>query len=124
MVHFSMGKGHASPMKLPEYASAIVPEQKVVAYLLSLSHPDGRGKALFFSRFGFGADRWEGFAQALRHHAAQHEVVAEVATPYGTRYVVEGPLAAPDGRQPRVRTVWFIATGETAPRLVTAYPHP
>lgn len=43
-------------------------------------------------------------------------------TPYGTNYTVEGPLAAPDGRMPVVRVVWFIEAGDTAPRLVTASP--
>jgi len=111
-------------MMLPEVASAIVSEQKIVAYLLSFSHPDGRGKALFFSRFGFHADQWQVFAEALKQHAATHEVAARVVTPFGTRYVIEGALVTPDGRNPSVRTIWFIATRDTAPRLVTAYPHP
>ena len=29
---------------------------------------------------------------------------------------------APDGRAPKVRVVWFIATGERIPVLATAYP--
>ena len=111
-------------MKLPEFASVNVPEQKIVAYLLSFTHPDGRGKAIFFSRFGFHTNQWQVFAAALRQHAAAHEVVAIDQTPFGTRYVIEGPLDTPDGRNPLVRTVWFIATDETIPRLVTAYPHP
>ena len=28
----------------------------------------------------------------------------------------------PDGRQPFIRAVWFIETGEEIPRLATAYP--
>jgi hypothetical protein len=109
---------------LPAYASAVVPEQKIVAYLLSFSHPDGRSKAQFFGRFGFRADRWQIFADALRQHAASYEVAAMEVTPFGTRYAIEGALVTPDGRNPPVRTIWFIATGETIPRLVTAYPHP
>jgi hypothetical protein len=31
-------------------------------------------------------------------------------------------LVALDGRNPLVRAVWFIETGEAIPRLVTAYP--
>jgi hypothetical protein len=111
-------------MKLPEYAAVIVPEQKIVAYLLSFSHPDGRGKAIFFSRFGFDAIKWQVLADALRWHAATYEVAAVEQTPFGTRYVVEGALMSPDGRSPLIRSVWFIAVGETVPRLVTAYPHP
>ena len=35
---------------------------------------------------------------------------------------VEGELPAPDGRRPRVRTVWQVDKGQIAPRLITAYP--
>jgi hypothetical protein len=123
MIHFLL-KGGVPLMMLPEFASAVVPEQKIVAYLLSFSHPDGRGKARFFSRFGFHADQWQTFAEALKQHVATHEVAAMEVTPFGTRYVIEGVLATPDGRNPSVRTVWFIVTGETIPHFVTAYPHP
>lgn len=30
----------------------------------------------------------------------------------------------PDGRVPTVRTVWFVETGHSTPRFVTAYPPP
>jgi len=33
-----------------------------------------------------------------------------------------GTLAAPNGRKPLVRAVWFIETGENKPKFVTAYP--
>jgi hypothetical protein len=111
-------------MKLPECASAIIPERKIVDYLLSFSHPDGRGKAVFFSRFGFDVAHWQILAQSLQQHATTHDVAAVDHTPFGTRYVIEGPLLSPDGRNPSIRVVWFIATGETIPVLVTAYPHP
>lgn len=109
-------------MKLPNYEDAVVPERKITAYLLSLTHRDGRSKAAFFIRFGFLVDDWELLANALRRHAADHEVVEVEATPFGTSYTVEGPLITPDGRSAQVRVVWFIETGEHIPRLVTAYP--
>ena len=57
---------------------------------------------------------------AFHHHI---DVVTRVEpSPFGARYVVEGIMAAPDGRAPGVRSVWFIRTGEDAPRFVTAYP--
>ncbi len=110
------------PMRLPEYEQALVPERKITAYLLSLDHRDGRSKAVFFMRFGFALDDWPVLATALKRHAAEHEVVAAEPTPFGTNYVVEGPLPAPDGRSPGVRVVWFIAIGERIPVLATAYP--
>lgn len=109
-------------MKLPDYEQAVVPERKVTAYLLSLTHRDGRSKAAFFMRFGFTINDWEQLAHALLRHAADHEVAEAETTPFGTNYVIEGDLVAPDGRSPRVRVVWFIATGERIPTLATAYP--
>lgn len=73
-------------MMLPDRERARVDRAKTVDYLLSSSHPDGRGKAAFF-----------------------------------TRYAADGPLPAPDGRAPMVRTVWIVEAG-SAPRLVTAHP--
>ena len=43
-------------------------------------------------------------------------------TGFGPRFEVEGELAAPDGRRPRIRTVWQVDAGEISPRLLTAYP--
>jgi Domain of unknown function (DUF6883) len=43
-------------------------------------------------------------------------------TGFGPRYEVEGELTAPDGRRPRVSTVWPLDKGQNAPRLITAYP--
>lgn len=43
-------------------------------------------------------------------------------TGFGPRYEVEGELLTPDGRRPRVRTVWQMDEGEVAPRLITTYP--
>jgi len=109
-------------VNLPNYAQAVVPERKITEYLLSLTHRDGRSKATFFMSFGFTIDDWEELAAALLRHAAEHEVIVVEDTPFGTSYVVEGSLTTPDSRSPQVRVVWFIETGESIPRLVTAYP--
>ena len=109
-------------MKLPNCEQAFVPKAKVTAYLLSLAHEDGRGKAKFFGRFGFQVEEWQTLASALQHHAAEHEVAKVEESPFGKRYVIEGAMAAPDGRSPFVRSVWFIRSGEQTPRFVTAYP--
>ncbi len=44
--------------QLPDAERAAVPERKIVDYLLSPFHPDGRGKARFFRGFGFSAAQW------------------------------------------------------------------
>jgi hypothetical protein len=109
-------------VKLPNPNQAVVPREKIVEYLLSLAHRDGRSKALFFSGFGFSVDAWQTLADALLRHAADHEVAKIETSQFGTRYIVEGELDAPDGRTPLVRVVWFIDTDEELPRLATAYP--
>jgi hypothetical protein len=109
-------------MRLPNTENAEIPRAKIVDYLLSLSHPDGRGKAIFFMGFGFSLEAWETLGSALREHAVRNDVTKVEPTPFGTRYVVEGSLMAPDGRTPNVRVVWFVENGASMPRFVTAYP--
>jgi len=109
-------------MNLPNAADAVVDETKITEYLLSDTHPDGRNKAEFFQRFGFQREKWQVLAEALRRHGAVHPVTGTVQSPYGTRYVVEGMLESPDGRNPLLRTVWIVEIGDSRPRLVTAYP--
>ena len=109
-------------MKVPNYENADVPRQKIVDYLLSSAHRDGRAKAQFFARFGFVAEAWQIMASALKQHVSEHPVLHAEPSPFGTRYIVEGELDCPDGRRPRVRTIWFLEHGEEVPRFVTAYP--
>lgn len=108
--------------KLPHIDTALIPAKKIVNYLLSDTHEAGRDKANVFKRFGSTSEAWEILAQALRQHAGQHEVTKIEPSPFGNRYVIEGSLQTPSGRAPQVRVVWFIDTGETDPRFVTAYP--
>ena len=109
-------------MKLNGIERAYVRRKKVVDYLLSLTHPEGRGKAAFFRRFGFHPEEWDVLADALRRHAAEHDVAQEEPSPFGTRYVIEGTIETPSGRTPRIRSVWFVERDDDVPRLVTAYP--
>ena len=109
-------------MKLPHYEMAVVPRAKVTDYLLSPSHPDGRGKARFSRSFGFSVESWEIFAEALLCHAADHEVARAETSPFGTRYVVEGIISTPDSRAPLIPAVWFVEAREQIPRFATAYP--
>lgn len=108
--------------RLPNAHLAVVDERKVTAYLLSDTHPAGRAKAAFFRRYGFSAASSEILRDALLDHGRTADVVSTMETDYGIKYIVDGPLSAPDGRNPRLRAVWFITTGDAVPRLVTAYP--
>jgi hypothetical protein len=109
-------------VKLPNYERAVIPEAKITAYLLSFKHRDGHSKAEFFAKLGFMTDIWEDLRTALLRHAADNEVEKIEDSPFGKRYIVEGKLFSPGGREAIIRSVWFIEAGENIPRFVTAYP--
>ncbi len=108
-------------MMLPNAERASVDRAKITDYLLSPSHLDGGSKAAFFMRFGSRLEEWETLAAALKEIGNANPVTDMVESPHGTRYTVDGSLRAPDGRAPRVRTVWIVNSG-IPPRLITAYP--
>ena len=109
-------------MNLPNAQQARIEREKITNYLLSTNNLDGQSKAKFFSQFGFSIEQWQILADALRDHGASHNVVNTDKTDYGIKYIIDGPLETPDGRNPYVRTVWQIDKGSDYPRLVTAYP--
>jgi len=109
-------------MKLSNGEHAVVEQAKIVDYLLNAAHPDNGGKAAFFLSHGFRQDDWDTLAAALRRLAISVEVEKSVESPHGHKYIATGPLEAPSGKSPSVRTVWIVDAGEDAPRLVTAYP--
>ena len=111
-------------MKLPNADRATVAEPKITRYLLNPAHPAGGSKARFFLRFGFTVAGWEQLAAALLNHAREHEVAETEQTQHGIRYVVDGPLTAPDGTRLNIRTAWYINPGGDAPRFVSAHPLP
>jgi hypothetical protein len=108
--------------RLPHVDRAVVPEAKIVDYLLSLRHSGGRAKARFLESFGFRAKDWHVLRDAVIAHAATNDVTATRQTRFGTRYEIDGPLPAPDGRAPIVRVIWFVDPQQAIPRLVTLVP--
>lgn len=109
-------------MMLPRAEALIVEREKITDYLLNPAHRYGASKARFFAAFGFRIEEWERLADALREHGRSYEATKVKETGFGPRYEVEGELSAPNGRRPRVRTVWQLDEGEVAPRLITTYP--
>lgn len=109
-------------MRLPNVEHAIVKLEKLRDYLLSDTHARGRGKAQFFTRFGFSTGRPDDLREALLLHARKNDVVGLEESEHGVKYTVEGLLPAPDGRAPMVRSVWIIDNDRQSPRFVTAFP--
>jgi len=109
-------------MNLPYAEKVQVDREKITDYLLCVSHPDGAAKAVFFLHHGVRCDAWRELAEALRRHGTCHPVSGSIVSQYGTKYSVDGVLASPSGRNPKLRTVWIVEHGGDVPRLVTAYP--
>lgn len=107
---------------MPNAENALVEETKLSDYLLNPDHPHGAHKARYLGSFGFTSDNLEEAREALLEHGRSHPVARVTQTGFGPRYAVEGILKTPDGRNPRMRTVWQKDDGEVAPRLITAYP--
>jgi hypothetical protein len=108
--------------RLPHLDRAVVPEAKIVNYLLSVSHSSGRAKARFLKGFGFRAQNWLILREAIIAHARANDITASHRTRFGTRYEIDGPLLTPEGRTPIVRVVWFVEPQENVPHLVTLIP--
>lgn len=109
-------------MKLPNYENAVISEEKIINYILNDFHIDGAHKSAFFKKFGFDSNEWILFKEALLKHCSENEVLKEFETNYGIKYILEGNLNTPDKRNPRIRTIWFIANEEIYPKFITAYP--
>ena len=107
---------------LPNLHKATIDRRKVTDYLLARAHPTGRAKAAFFEGLGFSQDAPEVFEAALLIHASQNPVKETILTEFGTKFIVAGPLQTPTGFPARICVVWFAETGQSPPRLVTAFP--
>ncbi len=94
---------------------------KLVGYLLNVSHPRGGSKARFLLAFGFSPDRPEELADALGRHVATQAPRQPRSEGGPRKLIYEGPIRAPDGREPSVRSIWQIEADGTA-RLVSVVP--
>lgn len=101
---------------------AVIPEEKIRRYLLSLAHPEGRGKAHYLLGLGYHAGNWKRLAEDLRTQHVTRPAEAGRLSPYGQKYEILGQLTGPNGVTGWVRTIWIVRHGEQNPRLVTLIP--
>lgn len=106
---------------IPNADEAVISPEKVRDYLLSVSQPVGKFKAVFFRSLGYTAADWERLEADLRALLAFEAELGE-RTEYGQKYVLRGRIAGPVGRSEEITTVWIILEDESTPRFVTAYP--
>ena len=108
--------------RVPNATHVVVEPRKITHYLLSGTSTKGAAKAAFFEQFGFRRNQPGVLERALRTHVETQDIDRKFTSPWGVKYEISGPMPAPDGRVPKVRTVWIIDTGATVPRFVTAVP--
>lgn len=102
--------------RLPNAERAFVEEPKL-GYLLRVEEKGG-----FFEAIGFSVREPDALRRSLLGHAREGAVAHTLRTPFGVKYVLDGPLKSPDGRDPETRSVWILEHGSERPRFLTAYP--
>jgi hypothetical protein len=109
-------------MPIPNAEFARVEPEKLTAYLLNVQHPVGGSKARWFRGLGYDPADPTILERDLLALARTSDDYSKKESPFGTKYVVNGLLATPDGREVNLTTVWIVEAGDDRPRLVTAYP--
>lgn len=109
-------------MKKADWTEIVVSEEKLVDYLLSLTHPVGRSKARFFRGLGFNEENVRLLEQSLRDIVGVAEESKAIVTAHGTKMVIDGEVKTPQGKHVKIRTVWIDDKGDRVLRFVTAYP--
>ena len=49
------------------------------------------------------------------------DVVSMTASTHGKKYIIDGILKTPKGRDVKIRTVWIVEHNDARPRFITAY---
>lgn len=112
------------PVKLPDRKNAIIRREKLTDYLLSLTKPVGKYKAVFFRGIGFDDMNVNMLEQGLYEIVQKNNVKSKRSSDdmSGINYKVTGLLRAPDSKTYLVETIWYIKTGTKNPSFVTANP--
>ena len=108
-------------MKLPRKNVYINP-QKVKDYLLNINHPDGGPKAKLLLNLGFSASDASLLENAIVDHATSNDVSAVITTPFGEKYLIEGPIETPARKILKIRSVWVKELNGELIKFVTLYP--
>jgi hypothetical protein len=99
---------------------------KVMDYLLNPNHRDGAAKCRFLATFGFAPHRPDDLARALLSHCSESHFRGFVPARRAIKLYFEGPLAAPVGPDPQIRTVWQVDDADPSgtARFITLKPLP
>ena len=89
-------------MKLPNRKYAYIPRSKLKDYLFSETHVIGRTKAKLMHMFGFYESNIDLLEQGLIRIAQNQEVIEDVSSPHGKKYIIDGLLDNPINRPVKV----------------------
>jgi hypothetical protein len=108
-------------MKLPNGDQAIIDEDKILNYILDPLHRYGQHHARLFSQLiGIDRDSWDKLYDALANAASSGDATVGQKSNFGEKYEIRFPMTGPRGTR-IILSIWMIRSGETQPRLVTAY---
>jgi hypothetical protein len=110
-------------MSVPNCENAFVPFEKVSHYLLDLTLPHGKTKAMFFRGIGYSLTSPELLINDLERLACVGNLLSTQTTIEGKKYVVVVPLLAPNGKTYSIKTIWITEHTIDRPRLITTYPN-
>ena len=99
---------------------AIIPMEKLTAYLLVTREWDDKAK--FLASAGFTRDNPHLLLAALRELAATAEAVEDGRNEYGVFLRAEGPLTGPNDQALAVVTIWLRSRVDDQTRFVTLKP--
>lgn len=109
-------------MKLPNSDKVIISRKKLTDYVLSETHSTGKFKAKFFRTLGFNDTNVSFFEIVLRTLVDSEDIKETIPSVYGTKYILDGKVNTPSGKNITLRTIWIIEKGQSRPRFITVYP--
>lgn len=109
-------------MNLPNANSATIPDEKIIFYLLNITHRRGGSKAKLLNALGYDVRSWQVLANDILQQHLAAEVVESRDSIWGKRYEIVAPLTGPSGDTVMFRSIWQIDLGTDYPRLITMYP--
>ena len=112
-------------MRLPNVENAVVDIAKIRDYCLNPDHPEGKHKArVFLKALGIDKNDADRLKQIILKAVLTAEAIAEEASEYGRRFVVDFRVSWSKESVTRaalVRTAWIIRVEEDFPRLATCF---
>jgi len=105
-------------MKLP--ANTVIALRKFTEYLLRPRLEDDKSR--FLAMAGYSLENADRLISDIREQILPLDAELFDETEYGSKYLIRGVLAGPNGRVLRVLTVWMKENATNQTKFVTLYP--